>query len=270
MAEGIKVYPLYLGDMFNESTYTILGDTQATPGDPHAEHRLKKNPSTAYLIKHPDVGYIMYDTGMPDDPKNYWPDFINAGTGSEKPAGTTMREQLALVGVKPEDINYVVSSHMHVDHIGCDKLFAKTADFIVSRAEAHRAYCDVMHSSDPKTHGFYLRDEVLMQRKSITYLDEDTPDLFPGIDAYIFPGHTPGVICLYVHLKGQDLFLLEDACACQKNYDGIPSGGCYDSLGDARSIQRIRRITEKGGALPLFGHDEIQFESMKFAPDFYE
>lgn len=270
MSKGIKVYPLYLGDMWNESTYNVFGDTAATPANPHCPHRLTHNPSTAFLIDHPDVGYIMYDTGMPDDPKNYWPDFINAGTGSDKPKGTTMLEQLALVGVKPEDIKYVVTSHMHVDHIGTDYLFAKTATFVVSQVEADRAYRTVLGTSDPMKRGFYLKDEVLQERKQVIYLEEDTPDLFPGIDAYIFPGHTPGVIGLYVHMDGQDLFLVEDACACQANWDGAPSGGAYDSLGDACSIKRMHRIVEKTGALVIYGHDDEQFKTLKLAPECYE
>lgn len=270
MAYGIKIYPLYLGDMYNDSNYSIMGDTMATPGDPRAPHRLIHNPSLGFLIEHPTAGYIVYDTGMPDNPQTDWPDFINAGTGSEKPKGTTLVEQLALVGVVPEDVRHVVSSHMHVDHIGGDKLFAETANFYVSRAEADHAYRMVMGSSDPMSHGFYLRDEVLMPRKSITYIEEDAMDLFPGIDAYVMSGHTPGVLALYVHLdNGPDMLLLEDGCMTRKNWEGAPAGGAYDSLGNAKNIARVRKIVEKNGAVPVFGHDLEQFQSMKLAPDYY-
>ena len=70
--------------------------------------------------------------------------------------------------------------------------------------------------------------------------------------------------------KGQDLFLVEDACACQANYDGVPSGGAYDSLGDAHSIKRMRRIAEHNNAFVIFGHDDEQFKQLKLAPEYYE
>lgn len=276
---GIKVYPLYTGHMWNEASYHIANYTRATPANPHAQHVLFHNPTTSFLIDHPEVGYIMYDTGLADDPYSYWPDFVQEGTGVEKPEGSKMTEQLALIGVKPEEIKYVVTSHMHPDHIGTDYLFAKTAEFYVSAVEAQRAYFHVLGYSDAdyKKRTYYIKDEVLQERKQVHYLYQDEPNLFPGIDAYIFPGHTPGVISLYVHMDGdQDLFLLEDACASQANWDGAPSGaGNYDPLGDKRSVERMHRIVKAAkmndgrDVLPLFGHDDEQFQKMKKAPEFY-
>lgn len=268
--EGIKVYPLYLGDMYSDSCNTAVGDTLATPADPHAPNRLSRTPSSAYLIKHPKAGWILFDSGMPDDPANDWPAHIADAVGVEKPAGTRMVEQLALVGVAPEDISYVINSHLHMDHIGNDNLFLDTAEFIVSRKEMEGACALVMQSTDPTKHGFYIRAEVLQDRKRVRYVEDDVEKLFDGITAYVFPGHTTGTMGLLVELEGGSLFLAEDVLYAQCNLDGALPGITWDSVGYREAIRRIRKIREEYGATVLFGHDADQFEQMKFAPDCYE
>ena len=268
--KGMKVYPLHLGDMWSDSLYSAMGSTIATVAEPHAPHKMLRTPSTCFLIDHPEVGYLLYDTGMPDDPIAAWPDWYHASMKWEKPEETKMLNQLAKVGVKPQDIKYVCSSHLHFDHIGSDYYFADTADFIVAKAEAEHAYRQVMQATQSTEHGYYVRDEVLMPRKSITYLDHDTKDLFPGIDAFIFPGHTPGVLGLLVHLEGGALLLVEDAINVRANLeDGVLPGGAYDTVGYLRSIEKIRQIAKEYSATVIFGHDAEQFGQMKLAPDYY-
>jgi hypothetical protein len=70
-----------------------------------------------YLIRHPR-GNVLFDTGNNDklisDP-SYWP----PGHMAMKPVTTpdvAIDVQLRKVGVNPEDVNYVVLSHMHLDH----------------------------------------------------------------------------------------------------------------------------------------------------------
>lgn len=270
---GIKVYPLYLGDMHSDSNGTVWGDTMATVAEPNAPHRLGDAPSVAFLIDHPQVGYILYDTGMPDDPATAWPQFMLESVKFEKPEGTRMVEQLALVGIKPEDIKYVITSHMHMDHIGNDHLFAEKADFFVGKAEAEHAYSLVLGTNalskiKPSARGYYIKKEVLQDRKSITYIDRDM-ELFPGIEVALCPGHTPGVLILIVHLDGGTLILTEDALNEQRNYDGVLPGGVYDSLGYRASIDKIHQLARKYEARVFFGHDAKQFAQMKKAPEFY-
>ena len=270
MDYGIKVYPLYLGTMHSDSNYVVSGDTMATRANPHAPHCFMACPSTAYVIEHPQVGYILFDTGMPDDPESAWPQSMLETMLIDKPKEAKMINQLGLLGLNPEDISVVINSHWHMDHTGNDDLFAKTADFYVSRLEAEAVFASAMSKANMVCRGYYIKEEVLLSRKSITYIDEDTPDLFPGIDAYIVPGHTAGTMILHVHLKDRDLILCEDAVSCKRNFEGILPGAPYDSLGYGHSIRRIRKLAFDSDALVLFGHDEAQFSTMKLAPDYYE
>ena len=78
--------------------------------------------STCYLIQHGNE-YIMWDTGVPEaaigDPKGWstLPSLIVYHLDK------TISSQLAQIGLKPADIDYVVVSHTHGDHIGNVGLF---------------------------------------------------------------------------------------------------------------------------------------------------
>src|SRR5204862_3006315 len=48
--------------------------------------------------------------------------------------GEDVVAQLATLGIRPDEIHYVVNSHFHFDHCGCNASFAR-AQFLVQRAE---------------------------------------------------------------------------------------------------------------------------------------
>ena len=76
-------------------------------------------PVYCVLIDHPDRGWILYDCGV--DPRamiDAWPapnQLFFPYTHTEE---QLLVNQLAKVGLKPEDITTVVVSHGHVDHVG--------------------------------------------------------------------------------------------------------------------------------------------------------
>ena len=73
-------------------------------------------PVYSVLIDHRDGRYI-YDTGYDLDHVQRVLPFI-------KPMQTkaqTIPGQLSLVGLRPQDINYVINSHFHFDHCGGNK-----------------------------------------------------------------------------------------------------------------------------------------------------
>ena len=78
-----------------------------------------KIPVGFFVIQHPK-GNVLYDTGNNDkiitDP-SYWGPLFDA----IKPVNTpdvAIDVQLQKIGLTPDDINYVVISHMHLDHAG--------------------------------------------------------------------------------------------------------------------------------------------------------
>lgn len=266
---NMKVYLMMSADNYSDSNYTVMGDTRALVADPTAPHRMLHTPSYVVLIDHPTAGWIMYDTGTADDYLDTYPDHIREAMRTEKPDAYRMERQLALVGVRPEQIQHVILSHMHMDHIGNNKLFAQTADFYVAKEEAGHAFRMVMNSQQPEDHGWYIKEEVLQPLKRLTYIDRDEV-LFPGVEVVLLPGHTPGVMGLVLHLDGGTLIFTSDAANVQANYEGNAPGGVMDSVGFLESVRKIHSLQRQYDAQVFFSHDTDQVKQLKFAPAYYE
>ena len=115
-----------------------------------------------FVIRHPR-GNVLFDTGNNDklitDP-NYWPPALLAF----KPAMTpevAIDFQLKKIGLTPDDITYVVVSHMHLDHGGNVGKFPKST-LVVQRDEMSNAFWpkagtglppgDLYHGRENRTH----------------------------------------------------------------------------------------------------------------------
>lgn len=92
------------------------------------------------------------------------------------------------LGWKPEEIDIVINTHLHVDHCGCNYKF-KNAEFYIQRAEWHEAF----HPLVPEA-PFY--DVPAFDKTAVNYfqwkfLDGDF-DVLPGCKIITTPGHTRG------------------------------------------------------------------------------
>lgn len=266
----MKAYVIDCGRLNNDYNLSQSHWVMGTKSNPTPEITWYQGPSYAVLIEHPEVGWILYDLGSDPNSNEIWPESTVNECFYSPVEGATMEEGLAKLGLKPEDINVVVMSHMHMDHIGNMALFKDTADFYVARAEAENAFCVVSATPDAAAHGFYNREDVLAPRKSLTYIDEDTKDLFPGIDAVLLPGHTPGVLGLVLHMEGQDIMLVSDALNSIENYNGRLPGVCADTVSFYESLKKIKKLEKENDAWIWFGHDIDQFNSLKKIPEYYE
>lgn len=267
--KNLRAYLLNLGSMESDSdSAAYWGATAATCAEPNMPHRMLETPSYAVLIDHPEAGWLLYDTGMGDPAA--WPQHILDVVRTHKPPEATMEHQLSLLGLKPSDIRAVILSHMHMDHIGNDYLFADTAEFFAARDEVGYAAQCVLCSQDPADRGFFIREDVLLARRRLTCLDRDE-ELFPGVETVLLPGHTPGVMGLLLHLEGGPILFPSDAAAFRKNLEYRQPAGVYDSIRYAQSIRKIHDIRKKYGARVFCSHDGEQIHGeMRFAPYCYE
>ncbi|WP_219836945.1 N-acyl homoserine lactonase family protein [Paenibacillus sp. R14(2021)] len=77
-------------------------------------------PVSTYLIDHPK-GRVLIDTGWHEDmrtnPKRHLGWFSHAMFQGKLPAGQSIREQLETLGLKAADLDYVLLTHLHSDHV---------------------------------------------------------------------------------------------------------------------------------------------------------
>jgi N-acyl homoserine lactone hydrolase len=180
--------------------------------------------STCWLMQH-GKQWLLWDTGVPEsalhDPKGWstLPKLIVYHLDQ------TLTQQLATIGLKPDDITYVAISHTHGDHIGNVRAFPNST-VLMQRIE----YEWIGTPDGPNDNVNQLKAlarKLLGTPKHLMLLDGDT-DVFGdgGVTLVSTPGHTPGSESLMVHLKNSGFIILSgDVVHLEENFekDTVPS-----------------------------------------------
>jgi len=138
-----------------------------------------------------------------------------AGTKSSGYAGGKLLESMRSAGVAPEEVDVVVNTHLHVDHVGwnCterDGAFAPTfpnAQYWIARTEWE-------YWTDPEIlpeAGAHIEHDVLPLRDSPQlHLADGEAAITPELSLLRTPGHTPGHCSLGVASAGERAVILGD------------------------------------------------------------
>ena len=156
----------------------------------------------------------------------------------------TILGALAIHGLTARDIDRVILSHSHIDHIG-GLPDLPGAQVILSAAE--RAL--------PRPLYFGSRRPMAWPEAHYRTLTRTT-DICPGLRLVATPGHTPGHLSALVRLPGQAYVLAIDAI----NRFSEPAEGYPDALDPAlaaRSGQRLLDLARRNGALLIPGHQPL-------------
>ena len=171
-------------------------------------------------------------------------------------------------GYDPDAVKYVIQSHLHHDHTGAIGNFGN-AKHVVRRREYEYAF-----TPDWFTAQAYCRKDFDKPGLSWEFLD-DTPIIdFYGDDTVLLvstPGHSVGHQSFLVKLaSGQRMLLAIDAVMFIDHFErrGVP--GLTTSMIEAvRSIELVRGLCERRGAILVPGHDASALAKFNFAPGFY-
>lgn len=263
----MKVYLLDLGQMNCDINTVVAGYTKASAKDRSPACIWTTIPIWALYIDHP-MGKIVFDTGCTKDAMNGgWSQASIDYTPYSFNADQTIENQLELCGVKPEEIDYVILSHMHLDHAGNVDIFTK-AKVIVQREELQSALL-ATHAVAAK--GTYIKKDVDVEAD--WWLIDGDNSLFEDVKLIHLPGHSSGQMGLQLELENSGSYLfVSDACYTRMNYGppAQPTGRVSDSKSYFCSIEKMRKIEKETNAKVIFGHDDIQFSRMKRAPEYYD
>ena len=272
--QSLKLHVLDVGTLRLDKNFIVANSTVATARNPNPAGQVIDIPVPAYLIEHPD-GNILYDTGCHPDwagPNGRWPaasqELFPVVSGEE----CTLPARLDALGLGPDQIQHVVLSHLHCDHAGCVEYFRKSR-IIVHEDEFAGAFRH--YAAGDQVPVYIVKDLDAMVRADLRWHQiarwEPDQTIAEGVKLLNFgSGHAYGMLGLHVTLRSQqDAILVSDACYTAENYGPPykPSGISYDSVGAARTVQRIRLLAQESGSAVWFGHDAAQFSALRKSTD---
>ena len=180
--------------------------------------------------------------------------------------------QLAKVGVKPEDIDIVVLTHLHWDHVGNVSSFPN-AQFILSRDELRFALDPVPYlclAYEALQVG--MQPEILRVIDRIKVVDMEEREIAEGVKIIPLPGHTPGSIGVVVETEDGPYVVAGDAVPKYQNIKGVPeerlpyliSGIYTDMVAMWKSFERVDEIIHHDFLRVIPGHDVLVFQKERY------
>jgi glyoxylase-like metal-dependent hydrolase (beta-lactamase superfamily II) len=158
-----------------------------------------------------------------------------------------IRSRLEELQIKAADIDILVLSHFHDDHVYNFDYFKK-ARILLHAKEAEWVLTDPDWFPVPK-----FLYPALVNTGRLELIREDT-EIVPGVQTLHSPGHTPGCMALVLRAPGMPTTVL--AGDAVKNISELATGKVAlsrDDAASARSIAKIRDLAE----IVVPGHDRL-------------
>ena len=224
-------------------------------------------PVFTFLIEGGDK-LLLIDTGMCDTERAN--KYHHPGSWQDK--GMAIDEQLQKIGYKPEDIDIVVCTHLHWDHISNMGKF-KNATFI-----AHEREWEFAQNPIPLYYKSY-ESPVLGLTPPFAGINMKTvkgeTEIMAGVRTFESFGHSPGHISVEIDTKdgkyicaGDSIFVLGNLKGIPElHYNITPPGRFYNIVESWKSIemQKSRMLDESH---LLLCHDKALEERVKTTPIF--
>ncbi|MGR3493650.1 MBL fold metallo-hydrolase [Citreimonas sp.] len=154
---------------------------------------------------------------------------IDTGGGNGKPRPASPRfdgldlpflERLAEKGVRPEDVDLVLLTHLHVDHVGWNTRLDNgdwvptfpNATYVMTEIE--REWRDPERGAKGKpaepTYPFVDSVKPVLDHATVEIVRGDEIDYLPGISFVPVPGHAPGMMAVRLQDAGEEALFIAD------------------------------------------------------------
>jgi len=207
------------------------------------------------LIEH-DAGLVLIDTGIGNKENTKFIDIYgveNAGQDGR----TKLEDALRELGHAPDDIRWVINTHLHFDHAGGDNWLDPSGKiglaFPKARYVVQKGELDFARHTNERTAGSYLAPNF--QGIPFQLIDGET-EILPGIRGLPTPGHVPYHQSILIASGGEKACFVADLVPTSAHLP-LPWIMGYDlePLVTLETRRRIYQRAEAEGWLLVFEHD---------------
>jgi N-acyl homoserine lactone hydrolase len=171
-------------------------------------------------------------------------DFIAHGDAQEDVQ--PLEKGLQKIGVRPDEIDIVILTHLHYDHITLAPLFVN-AKFIIQKKEL-----DVARNPHRMIASWFEKE--LYEGLNFQVVDGDV-EIADGVKVLLTPGHTPGTQSVLVETAGglvvitgfcclKDTFYPPQHIMQKEGLEVLPPGLVLDALQAYDSALRVKRCAD--------------------------
>ena len=257
---GLKIHVLYCGTIRVSETVPY----EKNPGLKNAGLRLLAGddrrvslPVCVYLVEHPK-GLLLVDTGWcreisPDGVydvkavKRVLPGYLGAFYRPSLPAGMAVHEQLADMGVRPEDLEYVILSHLDPDHTAGLRHVSRARHVLLPEDEYYWSCRTVYRARQPQKLWIEYPVERRFYRGSPLGPNCWAIDLFGdgSVQLVNVPGHTDGQAATLLRGSERFVILAADAAFSPRNWqEGITPGFGFDRGRQQKSLIWLKEMAD--------------------------
>ena len=153
------------------------------------------------LVIRTDQDCVLLDTGI--------------GIRDDSPGAGKLLQNLKIVDIKPDEVDTILISHAHGDHIGGITDLSGKPNFPRARYYMRTEEWDFWTSettlSNPAHHWMreFVDSQLIPARDRFQLLKEDI-EIIPGVETLFTPGHTPGNMSIIIKSGDTQLFYLGD------------------------------------------------------------
>lgn len=225
-------------------------------------------PIPAFLLKHPK-GTAIFDTGLGLELQSNDKGVRRTVLGAladhvdvEFHPGEELTARMHDGGIDPSGVDYLINSHLHMDHCGGNAMIPN-ARWLIQRREWEAAS---IPEDQERFHYHSHQYDLGHDRIEI----EGEHDVFGDGSVICIPtfGHTPGHQSLKVRLPDGDVVICSDACYMRKTLDQmhLPDPSVTSDAEQMLNTLRKFRALQDAGAQLIFGHDPEQWKQLNEGP----
>jgi glyoxylase-like metal-dependent hydrolase (beta-lactamase superfamily II) len=220
-------------------------------------------PIYAWLIEHPE-GLIVVDTGEAahvNDPGYFprWHPYFRLGVKEWVEPDEEVGPKLKTLGLSPDDVRWVIMTHLHTDHAG------GLAHFPQSEILVHRSEFDNASGLMGKVRGFLPHRWPSWFSPRLFELAPETFAPFPeslrvteagDVTIVATHGHTKAHVSVVIEEGPQAVFFAGDSSYTQAlMLEGAIDGVAPDERAARETLDRIREFTRQQPVVYLPSHD---------------